>query len=202
MSFLERVERGFLFRLTRAFALAVTVILAALLGVTVYDLVRTIGPLPSYLQPEEVLARLAPFNERGTTTANNEDGHRSEPFAPKLPFSVQKYFSDPDSRSRLFQQISSLPPEQREGYLQNLATVIDEAETMGSGAAGNAAYVYMQMTAERLATNAAREAELRNRQLEMVGAVVSCLLLIGLFSLILVLLAIERNTRSARPSET
>lgn len=203
MSFLERLERGILFRLTRTFALGVTLILVVLLGVTIYDAVRTFGPLPGYPQPEEVLARLAPFNEGQTTAANNEEGAReSERSALKLPFSVQKYFSDPDSRSRLLQQIASLPPEQRDEYLQNLATVIDQAEKMGPGAAGNAAYVYMQMTAERLASNAAREEELRNHRLEMVGAVVACLLLIGLFSLILVLLAIERNTRSARQSQT
>jgi hypothetical protein len=201
MSFLERLETGILFRVTRACALGVILILVALLGVIVYDAAGMLGPLPSYPQPEEVLARLAPFTE-GTKTANKEGARESDVSSLKMPFSVQKYFSDPESRSRLLQQIASLPPEQRDGYLRNLATVIDEAEKMGAGAAGNAAYVYMQLTAERRAANAAREEDLRNRRLEMMGAAVASLMLIALFSLVLVLLAIERNTRSSRQSAT
>ena len=195
MSFLEKLETAILFRLTRAFSICVILILLIVLGISAYNAFGTLAPANSYPQPEEVFARLAPQTGRTPTGSVPQD---SNPSSLKLPFSVQRYLSDPGSRSKLLGQLSTLPPGERDGYLQNLAVVIEEAEKMDSGAVGNAIYVYMQLTTERQQEMAARKEALNAQRLQAVEIAVAVLMLIALFSLILVLLAIERNTRSNR----
>ena len=197
VSFLERLETSILFRVTRVFSICVISILVVLLGVSLYGAFGTLASAHSYPEPDEVFAKIAPPTQRSGTREATQ-ARNPDLSSLKLPFSVQRYFCDPSNRSRLLEQISGLPPEQRSGYVRNLAAVIEEADKTSSGAAENAIYVYMQITTERQQVVAAGEAALDARRLQLVGAAVASLMLIGLFSLILVLLAIERNTRSNR----
>ncbi|MGC1128534.1 MAG: hypothetical protein WA875_03140, partial [Candidatus Acidiferrales bacterium] len=114
----------------------------------------------------------------------------------KLSFSVQRYFSDPESRARLSEQIGSLPADEREGYVQTLGAVIEETNKAGLAPDSGAIFTYMQLTAERQQSIASNKEALRAQRWQAVEISLGVLMLIALFSLILVLLAIERNTRS------
>ncbi|MGA2373808.1 MAG: hypothetical protein ABSG11_24400 [Candidatus Korobacteraceae bacterium] len=196
MGFLERLEIGVLFRVTRAFSVCVILVLIVLLLLSLYDAIGTFGGAQIYPDIEEVFARLAPQRyEPAAPETNPTQG--PDLSSLKLPFSVQRYFSEPDSRSRLVEQVFRLPPEQRDGYVRQLAAVIDEAEKRNSGV-GSAVSVYMQLVDERLQLIQSSKEALKAKQLQSVEAAIAILMLIALFSLILVLLAIERNTRSSR----
>jgi len=195
--FLERLETAILFRLTRAFSVCVILILLIALGISVYDAFGTFAPIRSYPEPEDVFARLAPQTGR-PPTGGVPQTQDSELSSLKLPFNIQRYFSDPESRSRLLAQVASLPPDERDGYIQNLSAVIEQAEKNGFAPGGNAIYTYMQLTSERQQEIVSRKEALNAQRLQAIEVTVAILILIALFSLILVLLAIERNTRSNR----
>lgn len=195
MNLLEKFETGVLFKLTRAFSICLTVVLLLVFGISVYNAVASLAPANSYPEPEEVFARLAPGAAQSSEDAVPQ-GTGSTPPSLALPFAVQRYLSDPAGRSKLLGQLSGLPANERSGYLRNLTVVVERAEKTDPRNVETAIYEYMRLTSERQRDVAGRKEAIESRRWQAVAVAFAALTLIALFSLILVLLAIERNTRS------
>ncbi|MDP1773020.1 MAG: hypothetical protein Q8L15_12110 [Methylobacter sp.] len=202
MIFLAKFERNFLFGLTRS--LAMFFIFATLATLIVGGLVVGISQLSnsdSNIAPQEVIDSLKPALPVETMQPNNQQ-QTSQPTTQtqllppglKMPFVLQKHFSDPDDIRRLANWLDEVPDNQQQVFLDEMATVVTQAEKehIEPFSAINA---YHKLKMEKL--TAQRQTEAGNVQtwLWYAGALGAGIIIIALFSLILVLLAIERNTR-------
>lgn len=200
MAFLDRLEKGALFRLTRFVALAVVsfLTLALLVGVAIFfkDFVPGDSDHVAYrriseeLDPPKVTNDPGPSRDASLLTANPNDDL-------ELPVVVQPYFSDPSNRKILKSHLQYLNSDEREDYLKNLGEIVQSA--MAEKATNDRIIAVINRFFEdkedqiRLA-RMDRESR-RQRQLYLLGATVTILGTIAVASLVLVLLAVERNTR-------
>ncbi|RZF24501.1 hypothetical protein EVC45_38480 [Paraburkholderia sp. UYCP14C] len=114
----------------------------------------------------------------------------------RIPFALQKYVSD-DNAQVVRNHLDDLPVADRQAYLDELGAVVTSAEASKVDVIA-AINSYMRTKSERYKEAAAKTAQ-KWETLKLVAAgTASGLLLVALFSLVLVLLAIERNTRPLR----
>lgn len=127
-----------------------------------------------------------------TQTIENANGLPSV----KLPFVLQKHFNTPEKIQTLNNWLNALVSTMgdRQEFIDEMAATVVEAEKhkLSSNEAINK---YKELKFKKLELEQSTKAERRTLQLYYAGAVVGAVALIALFSLILVLLAIERNTR-------
>ena len=114
----------------------------------------------------------------------------------QIPFSLQGYVSG-DNAQILRNHVDEVPAEERQAYLDELGTVVTAAQSNEIDPV-TAINAYMDAKSERYKQAAMKSAQ-KWDTLKLVGEISAAgLLLVALFSLVLVLLAIERNTRSLR----
>jgi hypothetical protein len=95
------------------------------------------------------------------------------------------------------EKLSGMSLADQQEYVDNMAEVVDAAKKSGlSDTDAIGTYIQMKDTQIEIAT--AQHAERTQMRIYVAEATGSTFGLIGLFSLILVLLAIERNTRTRR----
>ena len=135
-----------------------------------------------------------PRQPQGAQPPANQEPQASPLFGYRIPFALQKYVSG-DNAQIVKNHLDRAPTEEHQAYLDELGAVVAAAESnkVDPVAAINA---YMRTKAERYDEAAAARARKWETLKIAAGAAGAGLLLIALFSLVLVLLAIERNTRA------
>jgi hypothetical protein len=197
MALLESVETRLLFRLTRflAFVVILALSLALLIGafsfagelipnqsskVTFKDISRELHPAPEAVQPD---------------SSSSQPGADSQS-SPSLdlPFALQPYFSSSDNRAVLMRHMDGLDSSERTEYLDNLSQVVKASESNREDTT-NVINKYFELKQTQLALAKADSAARTQRLIYIAASAFSIMFLIAMASLILVLLAIERNTR-------
>ena len=112
----------------------------------------------------------------------------------KMPFVLQKHFNSPEKVKVLKGWLNILSLEKHQEFIDEMAATVTEAEKLKLSPT-EAIDKYKELKFKKIETEIATKAERKTQQLYYAGAVVGAVALIALFSLILVLLAIERNTR-------
>ncbi len=204
MPLLEVLETRALFRLTRFVAFTIIFILTVALvvgGMMFFkDLVPNNTSLVSYSQIYSELTHTPSVNGDSSSQA---PGTATQPQDDiDLPFALQPYFTDSANRAVLKDHLSSLDSEGRAEYLSNLAEVVNSAKESGTSDDQMGAVInkYFEDKTEQLSLANLDNAERRERQLYVLGGGIVLIGMIASASLILVLLAIERNTRSLKGS--
>ncbi len=202
MSFADSFERRFLFVLTRGLALLfIFGLLAAIVigGVMVSDKLSLRDS--TEVSPQEVVNAIKPPPSEELQPPT--DSNTATPVPPpdpailpgiKLPFVLQKHFNVPDRIQTLRGWLEGLPSGQRQAFLDEMAAAVVEAEKAGADGL-DAVNKYKEIKYDKLKQEEAAAAALATARLTYAGVAFGAVLLIALFSLILVLLAIERNTR-------
>jgi hypothetical protein len=200
MSFADSFERRFLFVLTRGLALLfIFGLLAAIVigGIIVSD--KLMPKESTSVSPQEVVEAITPPQPEIPATADTA-AVASPPPDPmilpgiKLPFILQKHFSAPERIKVLRDWLSGLDASQRRVFLEEMAAAVTEAESRGVDAL-EAIDKYKEIKFDKLKQEELAAAKLATQRMTYAGVAFGAILLIALFSLILVLLAIERNTR-------
>lgn len=205
MSVIEGFERKALFNITRAVALVcVTVFLLGIVVSVIFGVSVWQGHVDTRVSAQEIVEPLkrtepAPADSAQTQGVQPpaEQGAAQSPLAGyRIPFSLQKYVSG-DNAQIVRNHLDDIPAADRQAYLDELGSVVTSAEASNVDVVA-AINSYMRTKTERYKEAATKAAE-KWETLKLVAAgTASGLLLVALFSLVLVLLAIERNTRPLR----
>lgn len=205
MSIVEGFERKALFNITRGVALiCVTTFLLIIAGGVFYGVSVWQEQIDTKVQPQEIVeplkaAQSKPDEVTGPKGAQppGQQGPEESPLAGyKIPFALQKYVSG-DNAKVLRHHLDDAPVAERQAYLDELGAVVTEAEAKKVDVVA-AINSYMEVKSDRYKAATAKNAR-KWETLKIVAEVTAGgLLLVALFSLVLVLLAIERNTRSLR----
>lgn len=198
MNTLDNVERKALFRLTRVLALSLILLLSIALIAALAEVLTTWRSGRLRVEPEDVLNSLGQAKS-ATAQTDAAEGQRKKQESNilpgvRVPFALQEYFSDPSNRDVLLAHIDRYTTEEQQEYLDNLSDVVEEAKKQGANAV-DAINAFFKLKDKKLQDAQVRRSADQAKQLYDIGLAVSSLGLIGVFSLVLVLLAIERNTR-------
>jgi len=200
MSVLTTIERKFLFNLTRILALLViaVLVLAVVVGAVMTEKSRTAGD-SSAVAPQEVVDVIKPK----PNAAQSDSGQAPDTPSPrdlgllpgvKLSFALQKHFSTPENVVALNNWLRAIPEEQRQNFLDEMSATVTEAERQQLDPI-QAINAFHELKMQKLADKKVHDEAQKQAEILAVEAGAAALGFIALFSLILVLLAIERNTR-------
>ena len=200
-TFLEGFERSVLFRLTRFMAMAAIIVLLCIIaggGVVIGMFFHSTDP---HVSPDEVVSSLkqavASNNKPGSSQgAPVLEGNTSAEQPLKLPFLVQKYMDEPQNLATLKDWLSGLTSSEKAEFLDEMAQTIAAAEKAHVDPI-DAINKFRTLKLTKLAANKDTAEQRITYVVWYASATVSALVLIALLSLILVLLAVERNTRQA-----
>lgn len=207
MPFLETFERKGLFRFTRI--LALLVIVALILGLIVGAVLFASTLIQSNdkrVEPESVVAAIrppAPDGREVTSESSTTLGQSGPSLAGsfpglKIPFSLQAYFGHRDFREFMITKFAGNSLVDQQEYLDNMGEVVDAAKAANLKDS-DAIETYVRLKDNQLQVANSRKMERTQMRIYAIEATGATFGLIGLFSLILVLLAIERNTRLRSP---
>jgi len=200
MAVLEILEQRALFRLTRlvAFVIVLFLTIALLIGATMF--VSDFLPnKESHVSYSTISSELHPAPQSDASTSSEGEPPPPKPDSLNLPFVLQPYFSTTDNLKVLKNHLSGLDSDERTDYLANLAEVVQEAKTQNADATEVINRYFEDKNTQMELAKLDRSARLE-RQLSVAGAAISTIFLIAMASLVLVLLAIERNTRKPEGS--
>lgn len=199
MPILESLEQRGLFRLTRlvAFVIVLFLTLALIIGATIF-LKDLLPNQESHVSYSTISGELHAAPESDANTPSE-----SVPRSPiqddlRLPFVLQPYFSTEQNRTVLKNHLNGLDSDERDEYLTNLSEVVQLAK----GHKENITDVinrYFEDKATKMDLAKLDRNSRVERQIYAGASAASAIFLIALASLVLVLLAIERNTR--KPDE-
>ena len=197
MSFFDSLERNFLFILTRF--LALLIIVSLLIAIVVGGIMFSEKLFPkndTKVTPTEVIEAIHPSDTYTQSQPGQQQAVIDVNILPgiKMPFILQKYFNTPESIKVLKEWLEKLPKGQRNEFINELAATVEQIEKTGTNI-DDAINKYAELKLSKLSDSKLAEAEASSMRLKYVGVAFGGVGLIALFSLILVLLAIERNTR-------
>jgi hypothetical protein len=196
MPVLESLEQRGLFRLTRLVAFLIVSILT--LGLVVGGILFFKDFMPneeSHVSYTKLVHEIHPKSNSDEPQNPQEPvPHVSEDDTLTMPFEIQPYFSDTQNRTVLKNHMSGLDSAERTDYLDNMAEVVREAKSHNEDVT-EVINRYFEDKATQMELAKLDRASRLQRQIYVAGSAVSLVLLISFASLILVLLAIERNTR-------
>lgn len=204
--FVAGFERNVLFRIARfvAFTICFTLFMAMVVGL-VY--IGTSFNGASSPDPAQVVQSLKPgaanttpggIGSSQSSNARPSVGAQSPLIGIQLPPALQEWTTDESNRQVLESWLSGFEQKDRQPFIDKLANVVHAARLAGvdESEAVNSYYVQYE---SYLSERETRRLSSATSRLYAAGAVISILLMLALFSLVLVLLAIERNTyRMAR----
>jgi hypothetical protein len=203
MSIIENFERKVLFSLTRFLAMLIVFSLIAAIVVGAVVASGTLGKkVSTKVSANEVLEVIKPpVADDASNTPQGSPPQSGQPdtnlpSGEKLPFALQKHFNTPDNIKVLRGWLNAVRDEYHQEFIDEMAAVVVEAEKQNLSAP-DAINAYKELKLKKLEAIKMAKAELEQTRLYYAAAAVSCTTLVALFSLILVLLAIERNTRRA-----
>lgn len=180
----------FVFAVTRVFALcgaAVIVIVIAILAM------KLLSPGESTkVTYEEVAKEMA-----GSTDESNSDAEDS-PRTPAvavvaIPDNLKPYFGGENERI-LRNWIDDLSEDQQRDFLKNMSQVVREANAKKADAT-EAINAYKSLKLRKLSSEGVEQYAAMATKAGYIAAIFGLLLILSILSLVLVMLAIERNTR-------
>ncbi|SAK85482.1 hypothetical protein AWB75_05698 [Caballeronia catudaia] len=208
MSIVEGFERKALFNITRAVALiCVTAFLLIIVGGVFYGVSVWQEQVDTKVPPQEIVEPLRAAQARPTDVAGpkgvqppGQQAAEQSPLAGyKIPFVLQKYVSG-DNAKIVKRHLDEIPVVERQAYIDELGAVVTDAEAKKVDGI-EAINSYMEVKSERYKTASAKSLQKWETLKTVAEVTAGGLLLVALFSLVLVLLAIERNTRSLRQAQ-
>jgi hypothetical protein len=198
MSGLDNFEKRFLFGLTRAVAMFIivaifiTLVLGGIFFISKYEEVNSkvsAAEIVNIVKPPVAAPQSA--SALSLQTKKREDN--SLP-AIKTPFVLQKNLNTPEKIKVVKDWLDDVPLDKEQEFIDEMAAAVTEAEKLNLSAT-ETMDTYKVTKFKRLALEKEVKAERDRDRLYMIGATLAAVALVALFSLILVLLAIERNTR-------
>ena len=199
-SFTSRFERGVLFRIARFVAFSLCFLLfLSLVGGGLYLATTAFGKSIERQTPTELVDQMSGVSKPDPSAST--DGNEIEDTPPplkgiKLPADLQELFTNSQNQRWLAGRLEDLPEEERQQCIDGMAEAVRIAreKQMQDGPVVES---WMATCHDYAAKKTLADAANKMTRLYVAGALVSLLMLIALFSLVLVLLAIERNTRPA-----
>jgi hypothetical protein len=194
-SILDKFERIGVFRFTRLITLLSVFTTAMVLIVLATTFLTTLLPQYTSVGGEEVAAVL----KAKTTPASGESRDDSSDETVLLSTvkpgpGVKKEFSDSTNRKVLAGWLKGLPKASRQDFIDNMEEVIAYAQRNSMNVT-DAINTYKELKLDKVGTVGLDQLERKLSQGTIIGSFLFGLMLLALFSLVLVLLAIERNTR-------
>lgn len=199
MRIFDNFEKNFLFGLTRIFAMMI--ILGILISIGIGGLLfgGYYGGVDTTVTVKEVLNSINPpvitnalsidANSSAKTTEN-----ANVLLSVKMPFILQKNFNTPEKLHTLKNWLDFLTITDRQEFINEMAATVTEADKLNLSST-EVVNEYKRLKFKKLEAEQSTKTERQSYKLYYAAATVGALALIALFSLILVLLAIERNTR-------
>lgn len=196
-----RFERKVLFRITRWVALGLCMLLFLTLAGAGLMLVGTMSPGVDRPDPTAL--------EFEATGASSRDGGGDGELSSssdsvlqglRLPPILQEKFVSGKNREVLEDWLVDIEREDRQAFLDDLGAAAESARNAGKDEA-EAINGYHSRYNDYVLQRKLAEAKSGADRLQLIAAIGSALALIALFSLVLVLMAIERNTRNAPAQE-
>ena len=201
--FVAHFERKVLFRIARFVAFSICFLLfLSIVGGAVYllkgDNDKIAKPDPAAIAQS---LKPAPTPTTSVEQSSTDEASSTLPVANqtalrgvKLPSNLQESFLDENNQGALTRWLEETPESDRQPFIDGLSAAVAEARKIGVSDA-DAMNRFHDEYASYLASRQAADAATRTQRLYVAGGLVSTLMLLALFSLVLVLLAIERNTR-------
>lgn len=188
----ESFEHAYVFRVVRLFACFALVGLGygAVAGVSAW---QTAGP-GDQIAFKDIRPVLKAAESGGYEPASLALGHGDPLLGYPLPRRVKRYLDAGAERPVFAGWVRNLSEDRRRDFITNLEGVLAAAERDGADPAVTA-HVYKDLKLERMQANPLGELTEQIRRVAAVSLVMACVALMGLFSLVLVLLSVERNTR-------
>lgn len=201
MHILDNLETKFLFGLTRIFAMFVilSILIVAIVGGLIFGgLFQATNTNVPYTEVIDLIKPpLVITNDTlSTDSSSSIETPKNTIILPsvKMPFVLQKHFNTPEKLQILKNWLDSITLEKRQEFIDEMTIIVTETEKLKLSV-DEAIDKYKELKFNKIEAEAIINAERKTQQLYYLGAIVSAIALIALFSLILVLLAIERNTR-------
>lgn len=197
MNLLDNFEQKGLFRFTRLLALLIVATLVSTCVIGGIIIAGTVFAREStYVKPEAVMNQVRP-PVPATFPGSSDESTAVDPNALpgiKMPFVLQTFFSNAQRMRVLLEHLQNLTDDQKQDYVDNMAEVFENAKTQHIDFT-EAINAYFSLKDQEIQRARAQHQELIQTRLYVAGTAISIMGLVALFSLILVLLAIERNTR-------
>jgi hypothetical protein len=196
MKALDNFEKNFLFGLTRWFAMLIIfsiLISVGIVGMLFVDFSKGVNTQITAFEVTDAIKPPVVENTVSTYSASSSTNLNLLPFV-KLPFVLQKHFNEPENIEILNGWLDVLPLDAQQNFIDEMAAIVTESDKLKLSFV-DAINKYKQLKFKKLEEERAAEAERRLQQTYFAAFVFGSVTLIALFSLILVLLAIERNTR-------
>lgn len=197
ISFIERT----LFSFTRAFSITGSVI--AVLGFAFSILLYlSIGAHDTHISHEQVMRALHPPKEAESSSLQSAVPEL------KIPANIEKYMGD-KNRKIFLGWIEDLDEGQRKEFISNLSEVINAAEHQSwfdrlihgpkvpQSDVFDVINKFKELKLEKLHENQIEKYANRAAKAAAIGFTLAMVMLVAMMSLVLVMLAIERNTRTA-----
>ena len=189
MSILEAIEQKAIFRFTRFLSFLIILILCVAIGfaISFYSSITA----STNISMGDMRVSMAPPPMDDTTA-------QKAPPTADIPPAIAKYLTSDEERSMFLEGITTLEPEQQKDFMSNLGTLIHEGEQKGL----NISDLITQYKMVKISKFSGNDFDKYTLQAQRAAIIFLVLMLIGviaLFSLVLVLLAIERNTRPKTP---
>jgi hypothetical protein len=151
------------------------------------EVIDQIKPAPEVAAPAPATGEVAPAPAPKTRTVSPLAGY-------KIPFPLQKMVSSEDNAKWLSRFLKAEPPEYTDQILNELSSVVQAADEQHVDEA-DAVNAYHEMKVDRIQAEEAAKAGRKTLMTYFAEGAAAIILLVALLGLILVLLAIERNTR-------
>jgi hypothetical protein len=191
----ETIEQAFAFRAVRNFALL------ALVGLT-YGVFAGVqawhaaGPADQ-VAFKDIRPVLKAAESAGYEPASVAQAHGDPLLGITLPRRVKRYLDQGTERPVFATWVRPLSEARKQDFITNLEGVLAAAEHDGADPIATT-HVYKDLKLDRVQANPLGELTEQLRLVAAVSLLLACLALMGLFSLVLVLLSVERNTRERR----
>lgn len=201
MSAVDDIEKKYLFRLTRFVALffIALAIIPIILGIFHYS--KQLFPSQIGFSESEIARIIKPVDKAVDSEIESDAqfysgiGDDVDPLdGLKLPFSVQKNFSAPENMNILKNWLEPMSRQERIQFLNELDTVSHHAESQRQDVA-DAINKFWEVKRKRIIWREKEKSAEATQNYIYAGIIGGAILMIAVFSLVLVLLAIERNTR-------
>jgi hypothetical protein len=198
MAFLDVIERGTFFRLTRIVAFLWLLLLTASTVLSLVLFFASAGHSPGHVAPDSALppSNTSIAAEPAGGESLNQSSNASPLISLRIPLAVQSYLDSEENKKVIEGWLNSLDPSDRQDFIDNMAEVITAAqkERVDVFVSINR---YKDLKLAKIAA-AKQGIDVLGVPVSPFNVVIGIFIQLGLIaivSLILVLLAIERNTR-------
>ncbi len=198
MNVLDKIERKGLFSLTRWLAFIIVGLLSLTICIATLFFIKTwIVSEDARVSPREVISSFSDTDSNFTSKQESIIASKSDDVLQglKIPPVLLDIMDDSTNRNVIRNYLVDIKSNNRQSFLNDMADTITKARESKISDA-DAVNKYMTMYKNRQLELQEIVLQEKSKRLYSLGVFASSLLLLALFSLVLVLLAIERNTRN------